>query len=172
MSKKVKKNIWGLGIKIRKFLLYKILRKNTYGVRVIIRHSNEILLIRHHYDDFWTLPGGGIKKKENPQDAAIRESFEEVGIKIESKNLLKLLGKYNNFFGRKKDTVYVYVYRVENCDTSKNSSLKKSIKTGIEIEKANWFKFESLPKISLATEKRILELINDEYEVDQIRDWN
>lgn len=46
--------------------------------------SREILLITGGKDDGrWIIPGGGIEKDENESDAALREVFEEAGVKAE-----------------------------------------------------------------------------------------
>jgi len=39
----------------------------------------EILMVRHL--DFWTLPGGGIEPGEQPAAAAVRELWEETGLR-------------------------------------------------------------------------------------------
>lgn len=54
----------------------------VYGV--MINPENEILIVqRSEHDTFplmWEFPGGSVEMNENPQDATIREVFEEIGI--------------------------------------------------------------------------------------------
>lgn len=46
--------------------------------------SREILLVTGGKDDGrWIIPGGGIERNENESDAALREVFEEAGVKGE-----------------------------------------------------------------------------------------
>lgn len=48
-------------------------------------------LLAHLTDPFpdqWTLPGGGVDPGEHPEDAAVRETFEETGLHIELDGLL------------------------------------------------------------------------------------
>jgi ADP-ribose pyrophosphatase YjhB (NUDIX family) len=57
----------------------------TGGVRVIIRNADgRVLLVRQSHDgrDIWMLPGGMIEDGENAAEAAVREVFEETGLKI------------------------------------------------------------------------------------------
>ena len=58
------------------------------GVSVIARDfDGQILLIRHSYGpDSWYFPGGGVKRGESPEQAAIREIREETGCTIDSLN--------------------------------------------------------------------------------------
>jgi ADP-ribose pyrophosphatase YjhB (NUDIX family)/aminoglycoside phosphotransferase (APT) family kinase protein len=54
-------------------------------VRVICLRGNELLLVKHKWIDgtfFWLIPGGGIKHGESVEDAAVREVWEEAGVRI------------------------------------------------------------------------------------------
>lgn len=51
-----------------------------------IRDKGEIKIIR----DIWVYQGGAVKNKETTQDAAIREAYEEAGIKISINKLLEV----------------------------------------------------------------------------------
>lgn len=42
----------------------------------------EILLIKRRDVPVWVLPGGGIEAGETPEDAAVRETFEETGCQV------------------------------------------------------------------------------------------
>ncbi|NQT83428.1 NUDIX hydrolase [bacterium] len=60
-------------------------------VGVIIVHEKKVLLARQHVSegqDFWIVPGGGLKKDEGLLDCARREIAEETGLEIEPVQLL------------------------------------------------------------------------------------
>ena len=57
----------------------KSLRKNV-GL-IILNHTNELLLCKRKGTNAWQFPQGGIDKKETIKQAAMRELFEEVGIR-------------------------------------------------------------------------------------------
>ena len=76
--------------------LHRVLYRIGHGLRrVFLRHlvgevhgcciigrdeRGRILLVRHSYGPpVWALPGGGIRKGEDPQAAALRELQEELG---------------------------------------------------------------------------------------------
>jgi mutator protein MutT len=50
------------------------------AARAIIINNDEILLVRHHGRDFYSLPGGKIDPDEGIRSAVKREIFEELGI--------------------------------------------------------------------------------------------
>lgn len=157
---------WNILKKIRKFIIYRILNKETHGVRIALLQNNQILLIKHPYDIFWVLPGGGIKKKEKPESAALREVYEETRYHIHSETTLKKLGIYKNNSGGKRDIVHVFV-----CHEFTKSEKTKKLIDKIEIEKQKWFDMDNMPEISSATKNRIIEITNNQYSLDKVRAW-
>ena len=63
---------------------------------VINPENKKILLVKHHLYDRWVQPGGHIEDNETPEEAAMREVYEETGLKI------KLLGEH---FPREDDLI-------------------------------------------------------------------
>ncbi|MGH2451784.1 MAG: NUDIX domain-containing protein [Candidatus Limnocylindria bacterium] len=54
-------------------------------VRVVCLRGETLLLVRHRWIDgsyFWMLPGGGIKAGESVEQAAVREVWEEAGVRV------------------------------------------------------------------------------------------
>lgn len=64
-------------------------RKRDRAVGIVI-HEQRLLLIRRFKrgDTYYSLPGGGIDKGEEPADAAVREVFEETTIVVKPIRLL------------------------------------------------------------------------------------
>ena len=57
-------------------------RPHTHGVKFVVRDDDgRVLFVRHAYGDrrSWEVPGGGIRRREEPVTAARREAREELG---------------------------------------------------------------------------------------------
>lgn len=51
---------------------------------MILENSiGQVLIVKAGYKPYWTFPGGIIDPHETPKEAAIRETFEEVGITVD-----------------------------------------------------------------------------------------
>jgi len=125
--------------------MWKLTKPITVGVRALIFDKERIFLVKHTYDDYWYLPGGGVKKGETFEQSIRRELKEEVGIKF---NKLKLFGVYNNFFEGKNDNIVVFECSEFIIKNSRSS----------EIEMYNFFELNNLPeKTSPGTKRRIEE---------------
>ncbi|MDQ5962251.1 MAG: hypothetical protein QG653_58 [Patescibacteria group bacterium] len=120
-------------------------RPKTSGAKVVIVCGDEILLIKTTYGYAYTLPGGGIKKNETPEMAAKRETQEEVGIQLDSVFPLPPFVTHEEY---KEDTVYGFYSEVGNKDYKLDA---------LEIDSAEWFPADNLPKTGSVTAK-ILEL--------------
>ncbi|XP_016074024.1 PREDICTED: diphosphoinositol polyphosphate phosphohydrolase 3-alpha isoform X1 [Miniopterus natalensis] len=71
--------------------------------------EDEVLLVSSsRYPDRWIVPGGGMEPEEEPSGAAVREVYEEAGVKGK---LGRLLGVFEQNQGPKHRT-YVYVLTV------------------------------------------------------------
>jgi ADP-ribose pyrophosphatase YjhB (NUDIX family) len=69
--------------------LYRQLRRPVkIGVRVIVVENNEVLLVRHHGQMVWMLPGGLAGRGESLRTAAIREVREEANCTVVAERLL------------------------------------------------------------------------------------
>lgn len=55
---------------------------------LILENSvGQALIVKANYKAYWTFPGGIIDPGETPKQAAIRETFEEVGITVDPKDV-------------------------------------------------------------------------------------
>ena len=45
--------------------------------------DGQLLIVKAHYKQHWSLPSGVIEPGETPKQAAVRETFEEVGLSID-----------------------------------------------------------------------------------------
>jgi ADP-ribose pyrophosphatase YjhB (NUDIX family) len=93
------------------FLAYRIrwrlLRPITMGVRLLMIHDGQVVLVKHTYQSGWHMPGGGLKWGETPAMGAAREAWEEVGARL--KQPPTLLGVYSSFDDGHNNHVLTYV---------------------------------------------------------------
>ncbi len=135
----------------------------TYGVRILIIYQNKFVLVRHWYNSLWVMPGGGIKKYETPEQAAVREIREELGFDV--KQLDYELGVYSNTKEGKNDTVYCFVVKLEERPTV-------SKRFNLEVSDIIWADMDNPPNgTSGATLKRIHEHLTCDTGT-QIRPWS
>lgn len=70
--------------RVRRWLVRAGSPKYTVGAICIVRRRDgAILLARHSYVNRWGTPGGLAKRNEAPEVAAVRETMEEVNLRIE-----------------------------------------------------------------------------------------
>lgn len=79
--------------------------------RVVVSYKDDVLVVKTWLGDGrWTLPGGGIHLGEKPEVCAVRELYEETGVRIEP-NKLKLI--YSGRPAKKRGLNYkMYVYGI------------------------------------------------------------
>jgi len=76
---------------------------------VVLIEDNKVALIERHRAglDYFVFPGGGVDQGESPEQAAIREAMEELGIEVSIKQKIAEI-----HFGRTSKHVYFLVERV------------------------------------------------------------
>lgn len=126
-------------------LRWKIFKPITVGVKILLIKNNSIVLVKHVFQGYWYVPGGGVNKSETLEEAIRREAREEFNGKIKS---IKLFGAYTNFYESKND--HVIVFSSDNFEIGDKSSG--------EIEQVRIFPLNELPKkISPGSKRRIKE---------------
>jgi 8-oxo-dGTP pyrophosphatase MutT (NUDIX family) len=136
--------IWG-----GRLLTLRVTRPFRFGVRTMVLDGDGgLLLVRHSYRPGWHLPGGGVKKWETMEQAAIRETAEEGGIAVQAMD--RLFGVYANFGIGYCDHVALFVagpWQAAPADS-------------FEIVEARFFPLEALPAdASPPTQRRVAELL-------------
>ncbi len=120
--------------------------EGSQGVRLIIVDDRRVLLVSHWYAPWaWTLPGGGVNRGEDPEHAAIREAFEETGLKVNS--IAGEIGTYTGSMG-KRDLLTVYY--------TGDFEGSLAMRPNLEIMARSWFDIDNLPReVSPANRRRI-----------------
>lgn len=125
------------------------------SVFVINPENKKILLVKHKKFGKWVQPGGHIEHGETPEEAAIREVYEETGVKV------KLLGER---FPREDD--YIRPLGIEKNRNLQGDLHIDIIYVGIPINNIkpiisdestniNWFTREELNNLNIFDDIKI-----------------
>lgn len=109
------------------------------GVGVIIKKDNKVLLGKRkgsHGNNTWSFPGGKLDLFETPEECAIREVFEETGLKI--KNLKPSI--YTNDVFKDSNMHYITLFFIADHDVG-----EVELKEPHACEKWEWFEWHNLP---------------------------
>ena len=135
-------------------LYWFIARPETCGAKCIIIHNKKVLMIRNTYGHKrWNFPGGGKKKYETFEQAAIREAYEEVGVQIKNPHFLF---EYYQALEYKHDSVQCF-YAFSETDTFKIDQL--------EILEAKWFSLTEIPENRARSVNKIMEVLKQKVQM-------
>lgn len=113
----------------------------------IIIKDEKILLVKRKNDPFkgkWALPGGFVEYGEKTDDAAVREVFEETGLKT---TIDKLITVYSDPNRDPRGHIITVVYKLDI-----NSG---ELKSGDDASDAKFFDVNQLPELSFDHDKII-----------------
>jgi ADP-ribose pyrophosphatase YjhB (NUDIX family) len=73
-----------------------IFENRITGKAIIFDDENNIALVGNRVNSFFLLPGGGVDDNESVENGIIRECLEEVGCKVELKEVIGIIDDYRN----------------------------------------------------------------------------
>ena len=126
-----------------------VARPEKLGVKCVLTRGDRILLVRHTYGprERWELPGGGVKRREEPLEAASRETREELGLDIDD---WTPLGDLFERIDRKRDRLWCFATELGEEHTIEIDPA--------EIAAAEWFPRADLPPQAAKYVSRIVAL--------------
>jgi 8-oxo-dGTP pyrophosphatase MutT (NUDIX family) len=140
-----------------------MITKQSAGLAIIY---NGMLLLGHTTGRGWYgsygIPKGGIEEGEDKMSAAIRETFEEVGIKV-PRNLID--PNEHTFAVTSRDhkynkTVYYYIVKIDNLSQLGLKDLKIP-KSQLQVEEIDWAGFLSYKEATKRIMKSQINLLNN-----------
>jgi 8-oxo-dGTP pyrophosphatase MutT (NUDIX family) len=114
---------------------WRLAQPTKVGVKCLLTRGDEILLVRHTYGPTgrWEMPGGGVKRREEPAAAARREAREELGVDIDD---WRPLGDLFERIDGKRDTLWCFAAPPGD---------REIVIDPAEIAEARWFRRDDLP---------------------------
>ncbi|MFI5008715.1 MAG: NUDIX domain-containing protein [Solirubrobacterales bacterium] len=119
------------------------------GVKCLLTHGDEVLLVRHTYGPrgVWQLPGGGAHRGESSAHAATREMGEELGLDEQDwRELVTIDLRLEHM------PVHLTCLHAELADPAVRPD-------PVEIAEARWFAMDELPGRLGSEVERILDLL-------------
>ena len=120
---------------------------------LVFDEQRRVLLVRPSTrDTVWVAPGGAVDPDEQPQDAVVREVWEETGLLVEPTELRGVFGgpEYRVWYANGDEVGYIMA--VFECRAT-GGSLKAD---GEEIVEARYFSADELGSITLSRWARII----------------
>jgi ADP-ribose pyrophosphatase YjhB (NUDIX family) len=146
---------------LRRWIVRLIAPSFTVGaICVIERPDGHVMLVRQAYRKRWGIPGGLLKRGEDPAVGARREVYEEVGIRVE------LVGPPAVVVDPGPQRVDI-VYRARPVSLAEVGEARPS---SPEIVEVAWFPPDALPELQLETATAMVALARHQaapFEVDR-----
>jgi len=123
------------------------------AVGVVRNEDNELLLIRRGIPPSvgaWALPGGFVEANEHPEKAAVREIFEEVGLRASVKGLIGVFMRRPQMYGSIVVMGYEMVVK------------KRKITCSHEVLEAGFFPVDNTPRIAFKIHR---DMVNSVYNI-------
>ena len=136
----------------------KTTRRTRLGANGIITCNGKLLLEKRWDSETWGLVGGGVKKHEEPIDAIVRETYEELGLRISKERFrkLKVYGEPGRIAAYQDGSIWRMVIVAFSLELPENTPLKISR----ESRELRWFTKEELHEIEIVITHR-----------DIVEDW-
>lgn len=133
------------------------------GVGIFLEKGGKVLLGRRHEDPekadselsgegTWTLPGGGMKYRESPEETACREVKEETDIVIKEEDLEKVSVTDD----RTEDAHFITIGFF--CDTFQGEA---EVMEPEEIVQWKWFDTDNLPSPLFKPSEKLIEKVKE-----------
>lgn len=144
--------VFAVGHALRR-LWWRISRRRTLGVRVMLHRDRKVLVIGHRYGGPLMLPGGGVDRAETVWAAARRELTEETGIL--DCGPLHLAGVYLHLADGRPDYVVLFTGELPDVLPAYPSTALSEVES-VHIAAAD----ATDERLSPATRRRIAELLD------------
>ena len=115
-------------------------------VNVWIKNKNNEFLISQRSSTkahplMWEITGGSVLKGESSLDGALREVYEELGLKL-NRNSAKFIGRANRYYPNCNDILDVWLFEIDDNNMNLISIQKE------ELNDAKWASIDEIKEIN------------------------
>jgi ADP-ribose pyrophosphatase YjhB (NUDIX family) len=108
----------------------------------VMDENDDILMVRESSDGGWSLPGGWADIGLSPREVAVKEVFEETGLRVEAQHLMAVFDKKCHPHPPQAGYVYKIVLYCKQVDYPQIEQ------KGFDILDVGWFSIYNLPPLS------------------------
>jgi ADP-ribose pyrophosphatase YjhB (NUDIX family) len=114
---------------------------------LVLDERDRLMLVRHADSGLWGLVGGAVEVDERPDQAAVRETEEETGLRVELTRLVTTLGgpRFRVRYPNGDETAYVTIV----YEARVSSGVQRP--DGDEVLELDWFGRTDLGSVELGT---------------------
>lgn len=124
-------------------------RKRWNGAAAVVFQDDKLLMIKSKDIGTWSVPSGGIETGESPEEACVRETWEETGFHVQVKKLVHIK---NVAIGDYDVTTYYYSCELIGGQITYNDP-------DDSIEEIEWKTLEELKNLQLLYEEDLESLL-------------
>jgi len=107
----------------------------------LIERDGQVLMVQRRYPPRvgeWTLPAGFVEWDESPEEAALRETEEETGLRVVLQGLFGVYSWHHAFGGGHNDNGVLIIYRA--------TIVEGTLRAGDDAQAVAWFPANHLPE--------------------------
>ncbi|SEC04079.1 NUDIX hydrolase [Paenibacillus sp. GP183] len=128
------------------------------GAVVIIQNENQQILLQHRKDGDWGLPGGLMEPGESLEDTAMREAYEETGLRINHITMLDLFSGPDLYLKLKNGDELYSVTALYLCKDFSGQLMSDQT----ESHEARFFDVTDLPSLNPANNIYLKKFLNSD----------
>jgi len=133
-------------------------------VRAATFKDNKILLVREKSSGEWSIPGGWGDIGYSAADIAVKETFEEAGIKVKPLKMISIKDMQKNHYP-KKNLNYVYKLFLE-CTPEEND-----IHSGVETSDVRYFTLNEAMTLNLSLARNMPDDFKRAFDCHHSQQW-
>jgi len=133
-------------------------------VRAATFKDNKILLVREKSSGEWSIPGGWGDIGYSAADIAVKETFEEAGIKVKPLKMISIKDMQKNHYP-KKNLNYVYKLFFE-CTPEEND-----IHSGVETSDVRYFTLDEAMTLNLSLARNMPDDFKRAFDCHHSQQW-